>query len=321
MQADHDSALVLFPGALGDFLCLLPTLVALRARHRGRMLLIANTAVSQLLRLADVDHASIDRQEMAQLFVAEPIASSSAQQLLGGFDRVYSWTGFGNPDFHRHMAAVTGGRVDVYPFRGMEPREHAVDYYARCAGVIPRSPVAEFIADDPGWFAGVQRQNDFERGFAVFHAGSGSPRKNWQGFPALIQWWKESAHAPAVLLRGPAEIERGVGAGNHIHRIDTGEGADLVVGGLTLPQVAVLLRRARLYVGNDSGISHLAAAVGTRGVALFGPTDPAVWSPRGRHVDIVHAPDPCPHCGSELFCVHRLPVQRVLEAMRVHVRL
>ena len=46
-------------------------------------------------------------------------------------------------------------------------------------------------------------------------------------------------------------------------------------------------RSARVYIGNDSGITHLAAAVGTPVVAIFGPTDPAVWAPRGERVAVV----------------------------------
>jgi ADP-heptose:LPS heptosyltransferase len=57
-----------------------------------------------------------------------------------------------------------------------------------------------------------------------------------------------------------------------------------------LYELGCWLRRARLYIGNDSGISHLAAAVGTPVVAMFGPTDPAVWAPRGEHVTVIRAP-------------------------------
>jgi ADP-heptose:LPS heptosyltransferase len=53
-----------------------------------------------------------------------------------------------------------------------------------------------------------------------------------------------------------------------------------------LYQLACHLAQASLYVGNDSGITHLAAAVGTPVLALFGPTDPAVWAPRGEHVRV-----------------------------------
>ena len=51
--------------------------------------------------------------------------------------------------------------------------------------------------------------------------------------------------------------------------------------------LACWLRSARLYIGNDSGITHLSAAVGTPVIALFAPTDPAIWAPRGEHVSVV----------------------------------
>ena len=54
-----------------------------------------------------------------------------------------------------------------------------------------------------------------------------------------------------------------------------------------LYELAKWLASARLYIGNDSGITHLAAAVGTPVVAIFGPTDPAVWAPRGERVAVV----------------------------------
>jgi ADP-heptose:LPS heptosyltransferase len=54
-----------------------------------------------------------------------------------------------------------------------------------------------------------------------------------------------------------------------------------VMSGLALGEVAGLAAMARCFVGNDSGVSHLAAAAGARGIAIFGPTDPARWAPLG----------------------------------------
>jgi ADP-heptose:LPS heptosyltransferase len=54
-----------------------------------------------------------------------------------------------------------------------------------------------------------------------------------------------------------------------------------------LYELARWLAGARAYVGNDAGITHLAAAVGTPVVAIFGPTDPGLWAPRGPRVRIV----------------------------------
>jgi ADP-heptose:LPS heptosyltransferase len=57
-----------------------------------------------------------------------------------------------------------------------------------------------------------------------------------------------------------------------------------------LYELAGWLATARVYAGNDSGITHLAAAVGTPIVALFGPTDPRMWAPRGREVCVIARP-------------------------------
>ena len=311
-QPVHGSALVLFPGALGDFMCFLPTLVALRARHQGHMLVVAKPAPLDLVQPLQVATASIDGRAVAGLYSSSPSVTAEAEALLAGFETVYSWTGFGDPDVGRHLAALTGGRVNTYRFRGMDPGEHAVDYYARCAGVAPDKSVEALIADDPNWFAALQRQRRLGDSFAVIHTGSGSPRKNWLGFTSVVRWWQRRARSPVVLLRGPAEMERAA---------STDCGADVVLEGLTLPQVATLLRRARLYVGNDSGISHLAGAVGASGAVLFGSTDPAIWAPRGSRLLVIHAPGTCARCGADIFCVHRLPAETVIEALaRLHAR-
>ena len=72
-----------------------------------------------------------------------------------------------------------------------------------------------------------------------------------------------------------------------------------------LGELADGLAGARVYIGNDSGITHLAGAVGTPTVALFGPTDPEVWAPRGERVRCVRQ-EP----------ITELAVERVMEAMR-----
>ena len=56
---------------------------------------------------------------------------------------------------------------------------------------------------------------------------------------------------------------------------------------LSLLQVAALLSQADFYLGNDSGVSHLAGAVGARGVVLFGPTLPQQWRPLGGNLSII----------------------------------
>jgi heptosyltransferase-2 len=63
----------------------------------------------------------------------------------------------------------------------------------------------------------------------------------------------------------------------------------LVAQHLPLPVLAAILERCRLFLGHDSGISHIAAAVETPCVLLFGPTDPAVWAPKNERVKVITA--------------------------------
>ncbi|MCB1088242.1 MAG: hypothetical protein KDM63_14425, partial [Verrucomicrobiae bacterium] len=60
---------------------------------------------------------------------------------------------------------------------------------------------------------------------------------------------------------------------------------------LPLPVLGSLLQRCRLYLGHDSGISHLAAACGVPSVLLFGKTDPAIWAPQNPKVSVIRAPE------------------------------
>jgi heptosyltransferase-2 len=75
---------------------------------------------------------------------------------------------------------------------------------------------------------------------------------------------------------------------------------------LPLPELAAILERARLFLGHDSGISHIAAATGAPSLLLFGPTDPDIWAPISGEVKIIRAPD------NDLA---RLPLDAVAQAL------
>jgi ADP-heptose:LPS heptosyltransferase len=139
----------------------------------------------------------------------------------------------------------------------------------------------------------------------VIHAGSGSAAKNWTGFGELAQRWSPSGRVLWVV--GPADTVADIPATAEIVR-DRG-----------LPDIAALLQRAPLYAGNDSGISHLAALAGTRGVALFGASNPVQWCPLGLH--LLRSAPVRDECGAQHFCTHRLPVELVHAAlMAMHPR-
>ena len=246
--------LVIRPGAIGDFILSLPALECLRADY------LEVWAASQnvpLVRFADRARAiAATGLDLAGVTAPPPRLIEE----LRGFDSIVSWYGANRPEFR---AWVRERGLPFLFFRALPVESadlHAVDFYleqvqtlVECASDgIPRIPCA------------VEGED-----FAVIHPFSGSPMKNWplESFRALARELEQTM--PVRWCAGPEDppLEGAV-------RIDD------------LYELACWLARARLYVGNDSGITHLAAAVGTPVLALFGPTDPRVWGPRGENVRI-----------------------------------
>jgi heptosyltransferase-2 len=151
---------------------------------------------------------------------------------------------------------------------------------------------------------------DISRPVIAIHPGSGSPRKNWpaENWQALGTWLTRHASHPRLLLIGGEADSAPLAA-----LTDAWQRADVLVArDLALPRLAAVLRCCRLFLGHDTGISHLAAAVETPCVLLFGPTDPAVWAPANPQVSVVPAAD------GDLAS---LPLSTVQEAVSIRLAL
>lgn len=124
----------------------------------------------------------------------------------------------------------------------------------------------------------VERTPELPPGFVAVHPGSGSRSKNWpiERFAAVAR--RLSGGRPWLLALGPAEAE-----------VPDVEGS-IVARDWPVRTLGAALSRAGLFLGNDSGASHLAAASGAPTLALFGPTDPARWAPVGPSVATLRAP-------------------------------
>src|SRR5206468_11045046 len=94
----------------------------------------------------------------------------------------------------------------------------------------------------------------------------------------------------------------------------------VLAGRTTLRQFAAVLKRCALFVGNDNGPMHMAAAMGTPVVALFGPSDPSVWGPRGGRAEVLYKGLDCrgcfhPTCArGEESCMKQISVEEVFSA-------
>ncbi len=183
------------------------------------------------------------------------LAADDVLARLREFDSIVSWYGTGRQAF-REWASAAGLPFEFYPALPLAGAGvHAGDYYCRQVGA-PMG-LAPLIDAAP-----VERH-----GSIVVHPFASNETKRWPGAAEFLMAGHE-----VVRLRGPEEM---------------------LPDALFIPdlfELARFLAGARAFVGNDSGITHLAAAVGVPTVALFGPTDPVVWGPRGRCVRILQAP-------------------------------
>jgi ADP-heptose:LPS heptosyltransferase len=136
----------------------------------------------------------------------------------------------------------------------------------------------------------------------VVHPGSGSKKKVWplERFLDLVRYLQRHSGSRVLIVLGPAEsmevqkVFQGI-------EWDMGPVAPILAKGLPLLELASVMHGCRLFIGNDSGITHMAAALGLPTVALFGPTDDKIWAPKGEKVLVVRKQISCSPCSQEKF--------------------
>ena len=257
------STLVVHTGGIGDFLLACPALRALS--ERTPLTLMGNPERLAIAALGGIEADIVDMEtvDFHTLF-SEP--SDHAMERFARFSRAIVWMNDADGALRKGLAATGIGEVATFP--GLPPldwRRHASEYYLECLGI---QDAARSFCISPS-----QPETHYD---VIIHPGSGGAHKNWPAdqFSVVADSLLNLDYTVAWAL-GPAEREIAVPAG-------VGK-----LSGLPLPDLASLLSAARLYIGNDSGITHLAAAASCPVVALFGPTDADVWAPRGLHVDVM----------------------------------
>ncbi len=240
--------LVIRPGAIGDVIVALPSLLAANANE-----IWTPAALVPLLRLAGFEHVRAISGTGLDLVSIRGLEACPA---LREFDEILSWYGTHHDDFRVAVSALPIRFFEALPSPGSIL--HSTDFFLRqlraSEGERSRIGVARERAD-----------------YAVIHPFSGGRRKNWP-----LEWFREVARSLPMEVRWTASPEEPLDGATRFE---------------DLAELAKFLAAARLYIGNDSGISHLAAAVGTPTIAIFGPTEPRVWGPRGPHVEIITPPD------------------------------
>jgi len=326
------SFLVIHQGALGDFILALPALASLRkAFPQARCGIMGYPRILELVRerFYAEDIFSVDQRGMASFFIREGTLDLTLSRFFGTFDLIVVFGKEGEGTVVGNLRRVCRGKILlIHSFPPWDEKVHLTDHLLRQFDRFG-IPVSERIpklhlkksdrewARDFWWVKGVSPEK--RSNVIVLHPGSGSKKKAWplDRFLDLARVLQDRFGSKMLIVLGPAE-------GPDARKAFEGAGADapVLANGLTLIQLASVMEGCRLFVGNDSGISHMAAALRLPVVAIFGPTDQRVWSPRGEKTVVVRRGIHCSPCPQERFfqckdseCLRGIEVDEVLEGL------
>lgn len=322
MPSSRGKILIIRGGAIGDFILTLPVLSALRERFpetRRELLTYPRVAPLALAGGLVDDAQSIDARPMASFFAKSGRLPTELAAFFAGFDLIISY--LFDPDliFRENVDRCSKAQFIAGPHRPDETGSvHATEAFLR-----PLVQLAIFDADptprlDPS--AVKRSQPDVSTNGApstealsgeasladsdwlALHPGSGSERKNWpeHNWRELITHLAAETSMRLLLVGGEAEGDRPARLAATVPRDRV-----KVAQNVPLPQLALLLSQCSGYIGHDSGISHLAAAVGLRGLVLWGDTRQEIWRPRSDRFQLL----------SHSSGLTQLDVQTVLAAL------
>jgi heptosyltransferase-2 len=285
--------LVIRGGAIGDFILTLPAIRLLRENFPEARLEILG--YEHIVALAEGRYyaeatRSIEYGALAGFFIPGSDLAPDLQEYFASFQQIISY--LFDPDGHFVANLRRAGAKNILPaFAKIDDSEHAARQLAR-----PLQSLALYLEDPAATVFPSEHDLAFatrflaecdERPLVAVHPGSGSPRKNWplEKWATLGRTLLERG-AQLLLVGGEADEPQVAALGQAWK-----DAPILVARHLPLPELAAIFARCQLFLGHDSGISHLAAATGASCLLLFGPTDPAVWAPANPQVRVLTSPD------------------------------
>jgi heptosyltransferase-2 len=283
--------LVIRGGAIGDFILTLPAIAALRRQFpEAHLEVLGYPHIAQLALAGGLVNRvqSIEASALAGFFARDGELVKNLVDYFSEFDLILSYLYDPDRIFETNVGLCTEAQFIVGPHRADEAaRLHAAKVYLR-----PLERLAIFDADPIPRLALGPRSPAINSqpstlNLLALHPGSGSERKNWPEpkWAELLDHLMSSTEFDLLLVGGEAEGER-------LQRLAAGlrPARGRVAQSLPLADVAHLLADCRAFVGHDSGISHLAAAVGLPGLVLWGDTAEEVWRPPSEKVIVLRHP-------------------------------
>ncbi len=296
-------------GAIGDFILTLPAIKLLRDSFPAAHLEILGyqhiVVLGQMSGYAAATR-SIEYGGLSTFFTRDGELAPELIAYFSSFQQIVSY--LFDPD---EIFANNLKRAGVRNFLAGSPKvndqEHAARQLAR-----PLERLALYL-DDPAAVIRPNEKRKIDSALVAIHPGSGSDAKNWplERFVELASGLLGADENRRLLLVGGEADEA------RLAQLSAAlpSGKVKLARHLPLPALACALQNCALFIGHDSGISHLAAAVGTPSLLLFGPTDPAIWAPANAHARVLRSPN-LAMSGIELPRV----LENVYELMRIGIR-
>ena len=284
--------LVIRGGAIGDFILTLPALKALRDAFPHRHVEILgykHIAVLTENRFYAQAVRSIEYGPLSSFFARNSELPVELANYFASFDLIISYLYDPDRVFENNLRRCGVENLLCGPSKIIEKVGHAARQLARPIEEMGISVVdlteKVFPSTEDRQFAGDFLQ-PLQQPIIAIHPGSGSKEKNW----ALENW--------IALFSGDADFGKLGSLVVISGEADKAQTQQLELEwknrdvhfakNLTLPNLAAVLERS-IFIGHDSGISHLAAATGADCILLFGPTNPDVWAPKNTNVQVLSA--------------------------------
>jgi heptosyltransferase-3 len=289
--------MMIHPGGLGDVLLAVPAMVRLRTRFPNyRLALCAEDQAAKLLLACGIvdDWTSMWGRDCTDLFVGADSVTDRVWTWLMDCDLAIGWTKDLDGKLNETLKAIGVREVIVEsPFSTEIRATHQSDRFLEAIHEAPSESGNDLLLKVTESLLQLGRacleaaDLSIGQSLVVIHPGSGSAHKCVA--PEILASVVIAVHvsgAIPVILEGPADREP-------VERLlQSCLNPPIVLKSLDLLIVAGVLAQARLFIGQDSGITHMAGLIGMPTIALFGPTNPARWAPRGTHVTVVQGA-PC----------------------------
>lgn len=318
--------LAIHPGALGDVLLTRPVLHALRDRfpQHEMVLLSANAVGSLLCDCAEVDRIfPLEGMYLSHLFAGFESLCDSFKSWLSTCEIVVGWLRDVDGTLTATLSDAGVGSINLQsPFSSDLVATHQSDRYFEAIR-MPGS--GQDFTSSLILPAELERQGrkvlqachwNGTSPLVLVHPGSGSLHKCIEAWrlAKVIEWLIEADLTP-MLLEGPADCRP-------VAQVLSSLAMPVpVIRGLSVSAVAGVMAQAQLYLGHDSGMTHLAAALAIPTVACFGPTPASRWAPRGPMVSVISGmPCVCSDWSKvetchDRVCLH-IPVEDMIAACR-----